>query len=239
MRRSTLIFGGKSPIAIAIAAKISESNKTPLLVTRNINNFDKKLINSEIQLIQIDLNNFNNEIIKNVIIEFNVDSIVFMHRYGNDPENLHDRMQVEIHSPLAVIDNFIKYSQISGFRPVIFGSSPAARVIQNQQSIGYHVSKAAQLSMVKYLAAKFGKQGFRFNCVSPGAYIQKERSRSYYNSHPELVNSINELIPVGRFGTVTDISYLIKFLLSEDSSYINGVSIDIDGGLHVRDPSVL
>ena len=238
-QRSTLIFGGNSPIALSIANNLNLPNKKAILVTRDINAFNRDLINPGVELVKLDMQNLDEHKVQETIISQSVDSLVFMHRYIQKNENILNRFQVEVHGPQKVIELFIKYSQKSDFKPVVFGGSPAARVIQTKQSIGYHMSKAAQISMMKYLATNHGNEGFRFNTVSPGAYIEKERSRDYYRQNPELVESIEKLIPVGRFGKVTDISNLVNFLLSEKSSFINGATIEIDGGVSAIDPSAL
>lgn len=237
--QSTLIFGGNSPIALSIANNLRAPNKIPILVTRDKSKFNNDLIKPGVELIQLDMQNLDEDEVKKIIISKSVDSLVFMHRYNQENEDTLDRFQVEIHGPRTIIDIFIKYAQESEFKPVIFGGSPAARVIQTKQPMGYHMSKAAQISMMKYLAVNYGSDGFRFNTVSPGAYIEKERSKEYYKKNPELVKSIEKLVPVGRFGKVNDISNLVNFLLSETSSFINGATIEIDGGISALDPSIL
>ena len=65
------------------------------------------------------------------------------------------------------------------------------------------------------------------NCVSPG-FIETE----LINSLPdELKKEYVKMIPLGRFGTASDVSPLVLFLASDEASYITGSVFDVDGGL--------
>lgn len=236
---TTLVFGGHSPIALAIANNLVKIQKNCILFTRDLSKFDIGLVKSkDVQVLEFDMTRPNLDLIRDLILSNNVDSIVFMHRYKECVEELEVRFSVEVFNPLRIVELFLETSQ-SDLKSIVFGSSPSSRVVQQKQSAGYHMSKASLNAMMRVLAATKSKSGARFNCVSPGAYIQKDRSKDFYQSNPHLVESIEELIPSGRFGIPEDISSIVNFLISDESSYINGTVIEVDGGMSTIDPSNL
>jgi len=86
----------------------------------------------------------------------------------------------------------------------------------------YSVVKHALLGMTKYFASLYGKFGVRFNMVSPGPI---------YNNHKKsFVKEIENIIPMGRMGSPNDLKGVIKFFLSNESKYITGQNIVVDGG---------
>lgn len=236
---TTFVFGGHSPIALAIANNLEKVQKNCILFTRNLSKFDVRLLKSkDVKVLEFDLSNPNLNLLKDLIQSNNVDSIVFMHRYTEQPEDIEARFQIEVFNPLRIVDLFLETSQ-SDSKSVVFGSSPSSRVVEKKQSPGYHMSKASLNAMMRVFAATKSKGGTRFNCVSPGAYIEKDRSKDFYVRNPLLVKSIRELIPIGRFGLPEDVSSIVNFLVSKESAYINGTVIEVDGGMSTVDPSTL
>jgi NAD(P)-dependent dehydrogenase (short-subunit alcohol dehydrogenase family) len=86
----------------------------------------------------------------------------------------------------------------------------------------YSAIKGALVNFTRYLASYFGPQQVRINAVSPGGIFD--------NQDEIFINNYCRKVPMGRLGTPEDISPTIAFLLSEDSSYITGQNIIVDGG---------
>lgn len=97
--------------------------------------------------------------------------------------------------------------------------------------VAYGVSKAAVASLTKYTAMELGKEGICCNAVAPGMILTE---MTYAGRTEEEVNALEtntyNVTCCGRIGTVEDVSAGILFLASDDSSYINGRIIEIDGG---------
>ncbi len=87
----------------------------------------------------------------------------------------------------------------------------------------YNMVKGGINSLTNYLAAKFGKDQIRVNTISPGGI--------YDNQEKDFVNKYIQKVPMGRMGNPDDISPVVSFLLSENSKYITGQNIMVDGGL--------
>jgi len=89
----------------------------------------------------------------------------------------------------------------------------------------YSAIKGGVISYSRYLASYFGKFGIRVNCVSPGGI--------YNDQAQDFVNNYTKKVPLNRMGAPSDISPAITFLMSDDSKYITGQNIIIDGGFSI------
>jgi 3-oxoacyl-[acyl-carrier protein] reductase len=92
-------------------------------------------------------------------------------------------------------------------------------------------SKGALETAVRSLAMHFARVGVTVNCVVPGL-IEKEAGTEDSVSESELAAS-RARIPLGRIGHPDDVAAAIKFLVSDNASYITGQSIHVNGGLHI------
>ena len=78
------------------------------------------------------------------------------------------------------------------------------------------------LGLTKYFASLYAKDNVRVNMVSPGP-IKNNQSN-------ELLNELKNIIPMNRLGNYNDLFGLLLFLSNEDSSYMTGQNMVIDGG---------
>ncbi len=95
----------------------------------------------------------------------------------------------------------------------------------------YASSKGAIKMLMQSLAQEYGDRKIRVNSICPGA-IQTPINTAAWST-PEALSSLMTLIPYNRIGTPQDIGKLAVFLASDDSDYITGASIFIDGGMTV------
>lgn len=95
----------------------------------------------------------------------------------------------------------------------------------------YIASKAAVAGLTKSAAMSFGPEGTRVNSIHPG-YVDTPMLRAEFEALPEGSREASlASIPLGRFASAEDIASVIAFLASDDSAYITGAEIVVDGGL--------
>ena len=95
----------------------------------------------------------------------------------------------------------------------------------------YATSKGGIKMLMQSLAQEYGAQKIRVNSICPGA-IKTPINKAAWDT-PEAYNSLMNLIPYNRIGVPEDIGKLAVFLASDDSDYITGASMFIDGGMTV------
>ena len=157
--------------------------------------------------------------------------LVFAQRYRGIGDAWAGELEVSLTATKRAIDFFSEY-----FEPgssIVLISSVAAEAITRQQPIGYHVAKAALNQMARYYAATLGAKGIRVNAVSPGSVI-KEEAKDYYAQRPQIEELYCQIAPLGRMGTPDDVARVVRFLCSDDSAFITGQTIVVDGGLSVE-----
>ena len=92
--------------------------------------------------------------------------------------------------------------------------------------VAYSATKAAIIGLTRSLAAELAPTGIRVNCVAPGV-IDTDMVRELGE---ETLQSLAEETPMGRLGTPEDIAKAVRFLLSDDASFITGQVLTADGG---------
>jgi NAD(P)-dependent dehydrogenase (short-subunit alcohol dehydrogenase family) len=91
----------------------------------------------------------------------------------------------------------------------------------------YHASKSGLLTMTKDLAVAVARWGITVNTVSPGM-LMTDLADNLLDD--EVRRRIEEMTPLGRFGRPEEVGYAVRFLASEESSFITGTELVIDGG---------
>jgi 3-oxoacyl-[acyl-carrier protein] reductase len=109
----------------------------------------------------------------------------------------------------------------------IVSISSVAGVIGQAGSTNYAASKAGLIGMTKSIAREVGKKNVTANCIAPG-FIQTDMTAVLPDAVKE---SAMAFIPVKRFGNVEDVARAVAFLASDDSGYITGQVLGVDGGM--------
>jgi NAD(P)-dependent dehydrogenase (short-subunit alcohol dehydrogenase family) len=106
----------------------------------------------------------------------------------------------------------------------------------------YSGTKAAVIGITKSAAKDLAPHGIRVNAVSPAfigpgmmwdrqVALQAEANSQYYSNDPAVVaEQMINMVPLRRFGNPSEVASAVRFLLSQDSSYVNGVNMEISGG---------
>jgi len=139
-----------------------------------------------------------------------------------------DVMNVHLNGMFRITKRLLKPMLKKRWGRIINLSSTSA-VLGNKGQANYAAAKAGIEAFSRSLASEVGSRGITVNAVAPG-FINTDMT--HLNSgviEEELIKKI----PLGRFGETSEIAHLVNFLCSEESSYITGQTIHINGGLYM------
>ncbi|MEE6295887.1 SDR family NAD(P)-dependent oxidoreductase [Georgenia wangjunii] len=135
-----------------------------------------------------------------------------------------DRMiDVNIRGTLDTVRFSLPHLQRGG-RVITIGSVSAHHFPNDVTSL-YGLTKGAVASLVRGMSRELGPRGVTINNVQPGPVDTPANPAS-----GPVGDFLRTSIPVGRFGTVGEVASLVSYLASDEGAYINGASLDIDGG---------
>ncbi|MDI1290623.1 MAG: SDR family oxidoreductase [bacterium] len=109
---------------------------------------------------------------------------------------------------------------------VINLSSVGARTGGYAASGVYNTTKAGLISFSKYVARHYGPMGITANAIAPGGI----RTEMMKHLSEDQFEEYRALIPVGYLGSPQDVAEAAAFLVSDQAAYINGVTLDVNGG---------
>lgn len=112
---------------------------------------------------------------------------------------------------------------------IINFTSQAARDGGGFGALAYATAKGGVLTMTRGLAKELGPKGIRVNCVSPGMI-----NTTFHNTFtkPEVRTNVAAATPLRREGEASEVGDLVLYLASDASSFINGESVEINGGTY-------
>lgn len=161
-----------------------------------------------------------------------VDILINNAGYENDaiftkmqPEQWESVMRINLESIYYFAHYFIPNMVIKGWGRVVNFSSIAGYTGVYGKS-NYAAAKAGIVGFTKSLAQEYGAKGITVNAVAPGAIETDMLMRIPQKYRDKIL----ENIPSHEFGTVEDAAYLVEFLISDKSRYINGQTIHLNGG---------
>ena len=93
----------------------------------------------------------------------------------------------------------------------------------------YSASKGAIVALTRNMALDYAASGIRVNCICPG-FVLTELIAGILKTDPHRASRITSMHPLGRLGQPEDIANAVLFLASDESSWVTGASIPIDGG---------
>jgi len=141
-------------------------------------------------------------------------------------DDFHEILQVNVVAPFKIISGFVEKMKIHSFGRIVNISSVWGQKSKKGRTL-YSSSKAALDALTRSLAIEFASYNILINSVAPG-YIETDMLKQC-NTEEEL-SIIRDTIPMKRFGKKIEIAELVRFLSSEDNSYITGQVFTIDGG---------
>ncbi len=101
--------------------------------------------------------------------------------------------------------------------------------------VQYTAAKAGVEGLTRQLAYDWGKSGIRVNAVAPTVTLTGERVQGLWEAKgEEEKKKVLSAIPLRRLGTAEEVASVVVFLASDESSYITGITIDVNGGRYLR-----
>ena len=235
--KNALITGATGGIGKAIVDVLSK-NFNLVLVARNKEKLDtiSQKNNSVIQSVKCDLSRFDEiEILIKKINSEDLNIDVLVNNAGINNDSLFLRMNSEKWESVIktnLTSNFYLTSQISK----LMIKQRWGRIINITSVVGhtgnlgqanYCASKAGIIGMSKSIALELAKRNITVNCISPG-FIQSNMTDLLSDDQKEV---ILKKIPLETIGSPYDVAHCVKFLASDESQYITGETIHVNGGL--------
>ncbi len=135
----------------------------------------------------------------------------------------------------AVLPGMLERASETGTASILNMSSMASSVKGFPNRMAYGASKAAVLGLTKSVAADFVKQGLRCNALCPGT-VDTPSLRGRIAAAADPVQAEKDFIarqPMGRLATVDDIAPMVVYLLSDESRFVTGQGMLVDGGVTI------
>ncbi len=242
MNKLAIITGGTRGIGKQIALTFAKEGYN-IAINYRTENEDLKNTKKEIEennvkcfTVQGDVTNFKDceQFVKQIVEEFgNID--VLVNNAGITRDTLLMRMKEEdfkqvidtnLIGTFNVTKNVISYMMKARSGRIINISSVVG-ISGNAGQTNYSASKAGIIGFTKSLAKEVASRNITVNAVAPG-FIETQMTDVLKE---DIKEEIAKKIPLKRMGTPQDVANVVKFLASNDSSYITGQVINIDGGM--------
>ncbi|MBN9438533.1 SDR family oxidoreductase [Bosea sp. (in: a-proteobacteria)] len=146
-------------------------------------------------------------------------------------------MDVNLKSMFFTCKCVLPIMEAQGSGSIVNISSLASIRWMHFNYISYYASKAAVNHFTRAIAMQYAEKGIRANTVLPGLMDTPhiyEAMKAHYTDFTEMQRKRAEVTPMKRMGEGWDIAYAALFLASDESKYITGIDLCVDGGLHCK-----
>ncbi len=146
-------------------------------------------------------------------------------------------MDVNLKSMFFTCKCVLPIMEAQGSGSIVNISSLASIRWMHFNYISYYASKAAVNHFTRAIALQYAEKGIRANTVLPGLMDTPhiyEAMKAHYTDFTEMQRKRAEVTPMKRMGEGWDIAHAALFLASDESKYITGIDLCVDGGLHCK-----
>tara|TARA_B100001250_G_C19639686_1_gene717674 strand:- start:9 stop:746 length:738 start_codon:yes stop_codon:yes gene_type:complete len=238
--KNIIITGATGGIGSSIIKKLNEAGANILASGTRIEKLEDLKKNFEkVKILKFDISQSDKieEFIDNATKELggNLDCII--NNAGITQDNLAIRMSLEEWKKVIDI-NLTSTFLLSKFAIKKMLKNKSGKIVNITSVVGhtgnlgqanYTASKAGIIAMSKSLAIEYAKKNINVNCISPG-FIKTAMSDKIDDKIKEVIMS---KIPSARLGEPEDIANAVLFLSSNESSYINGETLHVNGGMYM------
>ena len=242
--RVAIITGGSGGIGLSIVKKLIE-NKIKVIIL-DINAPNKKVLLSKlVEFKKTDLSDYrslqsslkeikkNNKKIDYVINAAGVlwfDKDISLEKISiNTWEKV---LAINLNSIVIVLQTILPLMKKNKFGSIVHISSIDALSGDDKPQDAYGTSKAALLRLSKSISIQYAGKNIRSNSILPGPIETPMQKR--WKTNPKAKKDLSKIIPLQRVGDPADIANSTIFLLSDESSFITGTELIVDGGLTAR-----
>jgi 3-oxoacyl-[acyl-carrier protein] reductase len=239
-KKNIIVTGASGGIGNAIIKKLSEAGANILASGTRIEKLEELKKNFEgLKILKFDISQSDKieEFIENATSELggNLDGIV--NNAGITQDNLAIRMSIDEWQKVINI-NLTSTFLMSKFAIKKMLKNKSGKIVNITSVVGhtgnlgqanYTASKAGIVAMSKSLAIEYAKKNININCISPG-FIKTAMTDKIDDKFKEIIIS---KIPSARLGEPDDIANAVLFLSSEQSNYINGETLHVNGGMYM------
>ena len=239
-QKNIIVTGASGGIGNSIIKKLYE-NGANLLATgtkkEKLNDLKSKFNNIKILSFDISQHNQTDEFIENAIKELGGDLHCIINNAGITKDNLAIRMSY---------DEWKKVIDINLTATFLLSKSAIKKMLKNKKGkvinitsvvghtgnlgqANYTAAKAGIVAMSKTLAFEYAKKNINVNCISPG-FIKTDMTETIDTKYKDLIIS---KIPSARLGEPEDVANAVLFLASNQSDYINGETLHVNGGMYM------
>jgi 3-oxoacyl-[acyl-carrier protein] reductase len=239
-KKNIIVTGASGGIGNSIIKKLSEEGANILASGTKIEKLEELKKNFEgLKILKFDISQSDKieEFIENATSELggSLDGIV--NNAGITQDNLAIRMSLDEWQKVINI-NLTSTFLMSKFAIKKMLKNKSGKIVNITSVVGhtgnigqanYTASKAGIVAMSKSLAIEYAKKNININCISPG-FIQTAMTDKIDDKFKEVIIS---KIPSARLGEPDDIANAVLFLSSDQSNYINGETLHVNGGMYM------
>ena len=238
--KNIIVTGASGGIGNSIIKKLYENEANLLATGTRIEKLEElKSKFKNLKILKFDISNHEKieEFIENATKELGGNLDCLVNNAGITKDNLAIRMNLDDWK--KVIDlNLTSTFLLSKFAIKKMLKSKSGKIVNITSVVGhtgnlgqtnYTASKAGIIAMSKSLAIEYAKKNINVNCISPG-FIKTAMTDKIDEKFKEIIVS---KIPSARLGEPEDIANAVLFLASNQSNYINGETLHVNGGMYM------
>ena len=238
--KNIIVTGASGGIGSSIVEKLYENGANILVSGTKLEKLEKlKTKFEKIKILKFDISESTKieEFIEAACNELNGNLDCIINNAGITQDNLAIRMSLDEWKKVIDI-NLTSTFLLSKFAIKKMLKNKSGKIINITSVVGhtgnlgqanYTASKAGIIAMSKSLALEYAKKNININCISPG-FIKTAMTDKIDDKYKELITS---KIPSGRLGEPADIANAVLFLASNQSDYINGETLHVNGGMYM------
>ena len=238
--KNIIVTGASGGIGNSIVKKLNQAGANILASGTRIEKLEELKKNYEnIKILKFDISQSDKiaEFIENATNELGGSLDGLVNNAGITQDNLAIRMSLEEWQKVINI-NLTSTFLMSKFAIKKMLKNKSGKIVNITSVVGhtgnlgqanYTASKAAIVAMSKSLAIEYAKKNININCISPG-FIETAMTDKIDEKFKEVIIS---KIPSARLGEPDDIANAVLFLSSDQSDYINGETIHVNGGMYM------